>query len=383
MKYLSIITLSLALLFAACGGGEDASSKGDNDVQKIKKELAEKKATLKTLEKEIKALEADLAKLVPPKEDARTLVTTEKIGRKDFARYVEIQGSVQSNNVFYTSSEAGGRLLGFTLKEGDRVTKGQLIGSVDMEGVNNQIAEIETALELAKTTYERQKRLWEQNIGSEMQYLQAKNQKERLEKSIESVRFQLTKSKIYATASGEVTRTMVKSGDVIAPGMPLIEVLNLSRVQVQAEVPETYLNSVKKGQMVKIKFPALEKETSAKISLIGQQVNPANRTFKVEIDLPNSGNLKPNLLATVSLKDFEVKNAVVIPSELIQQEVSGKSYVFIQNEGEKGAVAKKVYVTIGEAYEGETYISEGLTGDEIFIIKGARDLKDGELIEVK
>jgi membrane fusion protein, multidrug efflux system len=163
----------------------------------------------------------------------------------------------------------------------------------------------------------------------------------------------------------------------------LIEVLNLSRVQVQAEVPETYLKSVKKGQTVKVKFPALEQETSAKITLIGQQVNPANRTFKVEIDMANSGNLKPNLLATVSLKDFEQKNAVVLPSELIQQEVSGKSYVFVQDEGEKGTIAKKVYVTIGETYEGETYISEGLTGDEIFIIKGARDLKDGELIEVK
>jgi membrane fusion protein, multidrug efflux system len=383
MKYLSIITLSLALLFVACGGGEEASSKDDNEIQRIKKALAEKKATFKTLEKEIKALEQELAVLVPPKEDARTLVTTEKIGRKDFSRYIEIQGSVQSNNVFFTSSEAGGRLLGFTLKEGDRVTKGQLIGRVDMEAVDKQITEIETALELAKTTYERQKRLWEQNIGSEIQYLQAKNQKERLEKSIESVRFQLTKSKIYATATGEITRTMVKSGDVIAPGMPLIEVLNLSRVQVQAEVPETYLKSVKKGQTVKVKFPALEQETSAKITLIGQQVNPANRTFKVEIDMANSGNLKPNLLATVSLKDFEQKNAVVLPSELIQQEVSGKSYVFVQDEGEKGTIAKKVYVTIGETYEGETYISEGLTGDEIFIIKGARDLKDGELIEVK
>jgi RND family efflux transporter MFP subunit len=232
-------------------------------------------------------------------------------------------------------------------------------------------------------TYERQKRLWDQNIGSEMQYLQVKNQKERLEKSIETVRFQLTKSKIYATATGEITRTMVKSGDVISPGMPLFEVLNLSRVQVHAEVPENYLGSVKKGQTVKVTFPALEKETTAKITLIGQKVNPANRTFKVEIDMPNSGNLKPNLLATISLKDFEKKDVVVLPSELVQQEVSGKSYVFVQDEGAKGLIAKKIYVTIEEAYQGGMYISEGLTGDEIFILKGSRDLKDGELIEVK
>jgi RND family efflux transporter MFP subunit len=377
MKYLNIITIMIALSFASCGGEEAATA------ETIKADLTEKEAELKILAAEVKALEADLAKIEPPKADVRTLVTTEKIGRKDFARYVDIQGSVQSDNVFYTSSEAGGRLLGFTLEEGNRVTKGQLIGSVDMEGVSKQIAELQTALELAQMTYERQKRLWDQNIGSEMQYLQVKNQKERLEKSIETVRFQLTKSKIYATATGEITRTMVKSGDVISPGMPLFEVLNLSRVQVHAEVPENYLGSVKKGQTVKVTFPALEKETTAKITLIGQKVNPANRTFKVEIDMPNSGNLKPNLLATISLKDFEKKDVVVLPSELVQQEVSGKSYVFVQDEGAKGLIAKKIYVTIEEAYQGGMYISEGLTGEEIFILKGSRDLKDGELIEVK
>ncbi|NJN77240.1 MAG: efflux RND transporter periplasmic adaptor subunit [Saprospiraceae bacterium] len=335
------------------------------------------------MEAEIKDLEAQLAKLEPPKEDARTLVTIEKIGLKDFARFVEIQASVQSNNTYKASSEAAGRLIKFDLKEGQNVKKGQLIGQVDMESVDKQIAELQTSLDLAITTFDRQKRLWDQNIGSEMQYLQAKNQKERLEKSLETIRFQLTKSKIYAPASGEVVMTYVKQGDVISPGMPLVEILNLSRVQVHAEVPETYLTSVKKGQSVVVKFPALEKETRANISLIGQQINPANRTFKVEIDMANSGNLKPNLLAVVLLKDFEKKNVVVLPSELIQQEVSGNSYVFIQNEDKKGLTAKKVYVTIAESYQGETYISEGLTGDETFIIKGARDLKDGELIEVK
>lgn len=383
MKYLSIITLCTVLFLTACGGGESSNKLGENNLKQLKADLVEKKAALKTLEKEIADIEKEIATIEPPKEDARTLVTTEKIGLKNFARFVEIQGSVQSDNTFYASSESGGRLVKFTLKEGSIVTKGQLIGTVNMESVDKQIAELETALDFAKITYTRQKGLWDQNIGSEMQYLQAKNQKERLEKSLETVRFQLTKANVYAPASGEVTRTMVKAGDVISPGMPLVEILNLSRVQVEAEVPETYLNSVKRGQSVKVKFPALERETTARISLIGQQVNPANRTFKVQIDMANSGNLKPNLLATVLLKDFEKNNVVVLPSELIQQEVSGKSYVFIQDDSPKGAIAKKIYVKIGEAYNGEAYIEEGLMGNETFIIKGSRDLKDGELIEVK
>ncbi|MGB1120820.1 MAG: efflux RND transporter periplasmic adaptor subunit [Saprospiraceae bacterium] len=383
MKYLNIITFCAALFLVACGGEESADKAEGNQLKRLKAELVEKKEELKILEKEVADLQKEIEKIEPPKEDARTLVTTEKIERKDFARFIEIQGTVQSDNTYKASSEAAGRLIKFDLKEGQNVRKGQLIGTVDMESVNKQIAELQTSLDLANTTFERQKRLWEQNIGSEMQYLQAKNQKERLEKSLETIRFQLTKSKIYAPASGEVVMTYVKQGDVISPGMPLVEILNLSRVQVHAEVPETYLSSVKKGQPVTVKFPALDKETKARISLIGQQINPANRTFKVEVDMVNSGNLKPNLLAIVLLKDFEQKNAVVLPSELIQQEVSGKSYVFVEDKDEKGTVAKKVYVTISETYQGETYISEGLTGDETFIIKGARDLKDGELIEVK
>jgi RND family efflux transporter MFP subunit len=383
MKQIKLITTIIiaTFIFAACGS--ETVDNSTKDLATLKKDLTEKKAALKVLQNEMDDIQAAITKIEPPKEDARTLVTTEEIPPKDFARFVEIQGSVQSDNMYYASSEAAGRLVQFTLKEGDRVTKGQLIGKVDMEAVDKQIAELQTSLDFAKIAYDRQKRLWDQNIGSEMQYLQAENNKKRLEKSLETIGFQKTKANIYAPASGEITRTMVKAGDVISPGMPMIEILNLSRVQVQAEVPETYLNSVKKGQTVTIKFPALDKETKARISLIGQQVNPANRTFKVEIDIPNSGNLKPNLLATVMIKDFEKKNAVVLPSNLIQQEVSGKSYVFIKNEGEKGAIATKIYVTISETYEGETYVSEGLKGNETFIIKGSRDLKDGELIEIK
>ena len=264
----------------------------------------------------------------------------------------------------------------------------------EMLEANNEQAELMLDLKVVEARVVAETKLAKQGIVTQLTLLetQAKvnklsgrleNNKKRLEKSLETIGFQKTKANIYAPASGEITRTMVKAGDVISPGMPMIEILNLSRVQVQAEVPETYLNSVKKGQTVTIKFPALDKETKARISLIGQQVNPANRTFKVEIDIPNSGNLKPNLLATVMIKDFEKKNAVVLPSNLIQQEVSGKSYVFIKNEGEKGAIATKIYVTISETYEGETYVSEGLKGNETFIIKGSRDLKDGELIEIK
>jgi multidrug efflux pump subunit AcrA (membrane-fusion protein) len=165
--------------------------------------------------------------------------------------------------------------------------------------------------------------------------------------------------------------------------MPLAEILNLNRVQVEAEVPEIYLKNIKKGDAVNVKFPALDRETRATVSLIGQKINPANRTFKVEIDIPNSGDLKPNLLAVVQVRDKEQQSAVVLPSEIIQQDMSGQSFVFVKSEDENGAVAKKVFVQLGETYDGETAVIQGLTGNEQLIIKGARELKNNELIEIK
>jgi multidrug efflux pump subunit AcrA (membrane-fusion protein) len=194
MKQITIISLLAALIFGACGG--EQPSKEERNIKSLKKELAEKKTALKTLKQEIAALEEQLETLEPSKSMARTLVTVNTFPKKNFATYIEVQATVQSDDAYKISSEVGGRLIRFSLKEGSVVTKGQLIGEVDMEGVSKQLDELETALDLARTAYENQKRLWEQKIGSEIQYLQAKNQKERLEKSIETIRFQTTKSKI-------------------------------------------------------------------------------------------------------------------------------------------------------------------------------------------
>jgi membrane fusion protein, multidrug efflux system len=306
------------------------------------------------------------------------------VKKQNFERFIDIQSNVRSGEAVMASSETGGRLLQVNIKEGQSVSKGQLIGKVDMEAVNKQIAELETGLALVVDIYERQQRLWDQKIGSEMQVLKAKNDKERLEKSLETARFQLTKANVYAPISGIVDMVFLKSGEMAGPGTPIAQILDVRSVKVVADLPENYLGVIKKGEEVTIKFPAINEERKARVSLIGSSINPANRTFEVEVDMNNSnGLLKPNLLALMKIRDFAQKDVIVLPLVVVQQEVSGKSFIYIKAEGEEGAMAQKVYVETGESYDGNIIVTKGLNGNEEIIMDGSRGLSDKELIKVQ
>jgi RND family efflux transporter MFP subunit len=385
MKYLTkILSLALLLSLAACGGKSDPDA--------IPPSLEGKKALLKTKQQELKnitamiaQLEQEIAELDPSGNiQFRRVVTTIPVQRVNFERFVDIQGAVQADNVVGVASESSGRILRLTVKEGDLVRSGQLIAELDLEQLQKQIAEVEKSLELAQTVYERQKRLWEQNIGSEMQFLEAQNGKERLEKSLETLRFQLSKSKVYSPVSGVVERLALQAGEMASPGMPIIQVLNPNKLKVVANVPENYLRAVKLGEKVRVSFPALGQEQDARVSLIGRTIDPSNRTFEVEAAIDNTGGLlKPNLLAVMAIKDFEQLDAVAIPLETVQKEVSGQDYVYVKGEGEKGTYAKKVPVVTGQSYKGQIIIEAGLKGGEALILEGARGLAENELIQVQ
>ena len=218
------------------------------DLKGKKQLLSTKKSDLKALEAEIAQLKQEIAELdTTQRIITRKLVSTQIIGKKDFNRFVEIQGAVEASDVLMASSETGGRIVKLNVKEGQSVSKEQLIAKLDMESVNKQIAELETSLVLAKDVYTRQKRLWDQNIGSEMQYLQAKNNKEQLEKSLETIRYQLTKANVYAPISGVVDQVFSESGEVVAPGAPIVQILNMNRIKVVASVPEKIPRCCPKG----------------------------------------------------------------------------------------------------------------------------------------
>jgi len=386
MKKIAALLL-VVIVFASCGGGEQSASNEIPEGLKAQKEmLKQKKAEMRELKAMITQLE-DSVRASDPNALAqkRALVTTMNIQKSTFTRFVEIQGSVQAENTIKASSEIGGRLQGFRLNEGDYVKKGQLIGKVDLKSVRNSIDELRTRLTLAEDVFSRQKSLWDQKIGTEIQYLQAKNSVEAIKKSITSLEYQLTKEPIYSPASGTVNMVFTKNGEVVGPGTPIFDILDLNAIKVVVDVPEMYIKSIRKGESMKIKFPALEEERSGRVKRLGNQINAANRTFQAEIALSNPGQkLIPNMLTSVLIRDYVANNAITLPEEIIQQEVSGRSYVFVKSqvEGKKGDVAKRVFVEIGESYDGKTEIKSGLTGDETVIVEGARGLVEGELIKV-
>ena len=365
-------------MLAACGGGEDTPD--PENLDELRSALKEKRDEAKELDTEIDELQAQIDKLDPPKEDV-ALVSIDSLSRTGFTTYIDIQGEIKADDPVNVVAETAGRITRLNFNEDDYVRKGQLVATLDLEQIDKQIDEVNVSLGLARETFQRQKRLWDQNIGSELQYLQTKNQVERLEQTLETLRFQQTKGKVYSPVSGVVEMVPTKQGEVAAPGAPILIVQDLSSVDVVAQVPERYLPKVRRGEQVKVRFPALDRELDARVTQIGRQINPANRTFEVEVRLPNrDGMLKPNLRSIIQIKDVDTDNVVVVPLNLVQEEVSGRKFVYTVG---KGNTAQKTYITLGDTYEGDGIITSGLTGSEVIITDGALGLTEGQKLKVQ
>jgi membrane fusion protein, multidrug efflux system len=373
----------IVLLLWACGAPEVSESNGNGDLESLRQRLSEKQEAAQLLTKEIEELQIKISKL-DTTDKVRRLVTVDTIRTGDFKHFVDIQAVIQSDDVVNISSDIPGRIIRLFIREGQQVSRGQLVAKIDMESTEKQLEELQTALDLATTVYERQSRLWEQNIGSEIQYLEARNNKERLEKSIASIRTQLAKANVYAPTSGVVEVLNIKEGEFANPGMPVGTIVNLNRLKVVADVPENYVGKIRKGEKVRIIFPTLGEDLEATVSMIGKTISPSNRTFKVEANLPGGKRefFKPNMLALMKISDYEEKNAISIPQEIAQQEASGKHFVLLKKQDEQGAYASKVYVTLGKSYDNSILVQEGLKQGDVVIIQGARGLANNELIEV-
>jgi len=376
-KVLSVIII-IILFVISCK--KEKTTVLPDDLASLQTLIKEKKNEVLKLQNSIKKIQNKIDS-IQPELKRKPVVDVLKVKKSKFAKFSEIQGTVQSDDVIKVSAEIPGRLVGVYVDDGDKVRKGQLIAKLDVSDISNKMEELKKSYELAQDVYERQKRLWDQNIGSEMQYLSAKNNKERLEKAIASIKHQLSKANIYAPAYGVIDSKRVEPGEIVSPGYPLMLILNTRKIKVIADAPESYLKSVKQGDIINIKFPAINYETKNKISRIGSTINPANRTFAIEVKMNNPKNmLKPNLLAILLINDLSLDDVIVIPSDLIQYEISGKPFVMIVKEGNK---ATKQYVEIGEDYDGKTVINSGLNEGNTLITKGARSIVEGELVDTK
>jgi len=371
-KYL--IILSLLIVFQACQQKDEIPT----DLAGKKTYLSTKKTELYELQKVIDDLTEEIEILEPKKKSKAILVSLDTINTTEFKQFVEVQAMVVAEDYVNASSETGGRLISMNVNEGDYVSRGKLIATVDLESLEKQLSEVQISYDLAKTVFERQKRLWDQNIGSELQFIEAKSNKERLEKSMETIRTNLKKKNVYAPISGYVDKEFVQSGEMTSPGMPIVSILNTSKVKVVADLPEKYLGSIKRGDVVDLEFPAIQKSMKSKISMMGRSIDPANRTFKVELNANNSsGKLKPNLLAKVSLNNYTNKEALVLPTDLILQDVTGNKFVFTVLQKDTSYFAKQVYVETGESYDNTIEITTGLKSSDIIVVEGARSLVDG------
>ena len=348
-------------------------------------ELNSQKMTLvskiDSMSKELKSIEKEISKLDITKK--YQIVTTIPAEIKEFKHYLEIQGVVQADKNIEIHPELGGTVKSIFVKEGQKVFAGQVLIQLDDSSIRNTINELTTQLNLAKTTFERQERLWNQKIGSEMQYLQAKAQKENLDNNIATVKNQARKMKIIAPFSGIVDEIFPKNGELTNPQSPVVRLINLKKVYVEADITETYLPVIKIGTEVIVNFSSINKEINSKIAQIGHYINPDNRSFKTRINISNvDQSIKPNLMADLKILDFETKG-ITIPSNLIQQDQKGNDYVFtIQTENGQNKVVKSLVNVVNE-YDHKVFISEGLSENDTIVNTGARLVKTGETVQIK
>ena len=371
-----IISLSvLSLLLLSCGGNENSQNIDTLIQNKDTKALQTKKTALQT---DIAKIEAALSTLDVKTEEALVAVTTVKDTL--FSHYLEIQGSVDTKENILIQPEFSGTLTSLTVKAGDRVTKGQILGRVDDAGMSQQLASMESQYELAKTTFERQKNLWDKKIGSEIQFLQAQTQMISAQKGVAQMKSQLSKTVIRAPFSGIIDDVFAERGQVVAPSpMGLMRIVNLNNMYVSTSVPESYIGKLKVGDQVAVFLTSLNKTYKGKVRQIGSFINPNNRTFSIEVGLPNpDGLLRPNQVAKLKITDYTNKNGIVVPTNVIQEDGDGNKYVYaVSNSNGKTGIAKKVVVEVGKSSDNVTEILSGLSAEDVIVTDGINAISEG------
>jgi RND family efflux transporter MFP subunit len=341
-------------------------------------------AALKDQKTQIEAQIAELEKQVnagkPVEKKVKTVGLTE-LQPSQFRHYVDLQGKVDAeDNVPVTAKGMGGNLTKILVKNGDNVRQGQLLAVLDDAVMEKTIAQLETQLKTAEDVYNRQKGLWDQKIGTEIQFIQAKAQKEGIEQQIATMKEQWGQSRIYAPIGGTVDMVFLKVGQAIAPGMPLCNIVSLNRLKIKGDVTEAYASKVKNGDAVKVFFPDLNKEITTRISYISRTINPMTRTFAVECNLPSGPDYRANMVAVMKIIDYQASSALVVPINLLQSAEDGDFLLVAEKTGDKQAIAKKVTVKQGQNYNGEVEILNGLKKGDWVISTGFQDVNNGETI---
>lgn len=385
----AILLVPVAALFAACGG--DMAGGGVADKRAERDSL---KAVYDQVGKQLKAVEDWLALNDSTLQRSLPLVSAQVLVPGPFTHYIDVHGVVKADQSAALYALAGGRVASIRVKAGDRVRQGQVLMTMDNDMTLRQIAQAQAGADLARTTFEKQDRLWKQHIGSEMQYLQAKTQKEQAEAALATLQEQQRLSNITAPFDGVVDEVMARVGDMAAPTMPVARVVNPGGVQVQADVSEAYVKQVQAGAPVQVSFPSIGENFEAPLQHVSDYIDPANRTFLVTLRAPKSeAYLRPNLLGDLRIQDAHADSALVLPSPAVLEDVDGRSYVFTLKPAPQGtnvksdeAVAHKVFVQRVSEYQGRTQVAALAPGEldngSRVVIEGAKNVSDGQSVQV-
>lgn len=371
----TFLAASTVLILSACSAPE-----GNQDVAKLQAKKDSLVQLSGNINAEIKALENQLIELTGNEEMVAVSAIT--LQPKTFEHYFTVQGNIETDKNALVFPETQGVVKTVHVSEGQRVSKGQLLVSLDTELIQRNINEVETNYKLAKDIFERQERLWEQKIGSEVQYLEAKNRKESLEATLATLNRQAGMGMVTAPFSGIVDEIVPKVGEMASPMMHVARVVSLNEMYLKADVSENYAGRVKEGMLVNVIVPGVD-TLKSQIDRVGQFINPENRTFEITVALDESAALKPNMYAALEINDILRDSVITIPSSMIQEDFEGRSYVYTLTSAGSAFEVKKTFVSSGPSYQSETLIESGLKAGDKVVSKGARKVVDGEKVNLE
>ena len=377
-----------AVVLNACSNKKELSLEevlATNDVELLKSRKSEIDAKLEELTLDLNQLNNKLSVL--NKDRNTPLITTIRTSEQKFNHFIELQGNVKTKQNVLVYPEMPGILNKVYVKEGQKVKKDQILATIDDGGLSQQLLLLKSNEQLAKTTFERQKRLWDQKIGSEIQYLQAKTSYDSQKNATKQLKKQLGKFTIRAPFSGIIDDVFKEKGTVVAPGpgAELFRIINLSNMYIETDVPESYISSIKKNKMVEVNFPILGRSYDSSIRQVGNFINPSNRTFRIEVGIPNlDGEIKPNLTAKLRLNDYSNSNAILIPQSIISENAKGQQFIYVvkDNKEKNQVYAERLVIETGKTNGDFIEVTKNLDANVEVILEGARSVNNGQVVKV-
>ena len=381
-----IYTLNIIALAIGCSGDQSVTTSDlirAKDLNGLKTQKEEKLKFLNALKAELNQINAAILNLDTSEKLA--LISTFKVKPENFDHYIEIQANIKTRQNVLLYPEYTGTLKKIYVEEGQEVKKGKLLAQIDDAGLKNQLEQLQIQAALSKTTYERTQRLWDQNIGAEMQLLQAKATYESQLKSIAQLKKQLKRTQILAPFSGTIDEIVANTGANLLPGQtPVMRIVDLKKMYTEASVPERYLSQIKKGTTATVKIPMLDREYSTTVRQTGNFINPNNRSFRVETPLSNPDEMiKPNLSCKLKINDYSNPEALMIPLRIIKENAIGKKYIFKLTPDGKDQVyrTEQVFVKLGKKSTDKVEILEGIQAGDLLVDEGATIVENNQRVK--